>query len=264
MLVIVASPPTFTVVMPAYNASRTIANAIESLLAQTVPPAEIVVVDDGSTDSTGEIARSFGPPVRTIVQENAGTAAARNRGLSVASGDVISFLDADDLYEVDRLEKIGALFAAEPELEAVATDAAIETPGSRKLVSSWWPPAANRERLDASAPIVFCTLALRRELVAKLGGFKSRYQIVEDLEYWYRIGCRRHLVGYVPEPSYRYLIQEDSKTSTRSSVRGHSEFVAINFSYALAPRTPLHLRARLGVRGLRHLKHAVVALVRHR
>ena len=262
MLGWMANAPSFSVIMPAYNAAGTLAAAIESLLTQTLAPREILVIDDGSTDATVEIASSYGGAVKVISQPNAGTAGARNRGLDEANGDVIAFLDADDLYTATRLERIAEKFVAEPELEAVATDAVLEYEDSQKLVSSWWPPHARRDRLDAAAPIIFCTLAIRRELIDSLGGFDRRYRISEDLEYWYRIGCRGHQVGYVAEPSYRYRIRASSKTGSSSSVEGNWEFVAINARYAVARRTPLKLRIRLAVRAARHARHALKALAR--
>jgi glycosyltransferase involved in cell wall biosynthesis len=254
-----ACPPSFAVIVPAYNAASTLQATIASLLEQTAVPHEIIVIDDGSTDATGEIAASYGPPVRVLTQPNGGTASARNHGMREATADVIAFLDADDLYTRDRLERIGGKFREEPELEAVATDAIMEYDDSSKLVSTWWPPGANRQRLDAAAPIIFCTLALRRDLVEVVGDFNSRYEILEDLEYWYRIGCRRHRVGYVPDASYRYRIHAGSKTDRRRRLDIHREFVEINLRFALGPRTPLPLRPRLGMRALRHVRHGLVA-----
>ena len=252
-----AHTPSFAVIVPAYNAAETLAAALQSLYEQTLIPAEILVVDDGSSDTTGEVARSFGPPVRVLTKENGGTASARNLAMHEATAEVFAFLDADDVYTPDRLERIAAKFVAEPELEAVATDAALEYDDVTKLVSSWWPRAANRALLDATAPIVFCTLALRRELVAAIGDFDARYEILEDLDYWYRIGCRGHLVGYVPDASYRYRVHAGSKTHTRRTRDFHLEFARINFRYALTPKTPARIRARLAVRGLREVRAAI-------
>src|SRR5579872_1776903 len=90
------APPLVSVVIPAYNAERHVAEAVESVLAQTYAPVEIVVVDDGSSDSTAETVRQFGPRVRFTTQTNAGAGAARNRGVAMATGHYIAFLDADD------------------------------------------------------------------------------------------------------------------------------------------------------------------------
>jgi glycosyltransferase involved in cell wall biosynthesis len=93
-----------SVIVPTFNGERFLEEALRSALAQTLPPLEVIVVDDGSTDASAEIAEAFGEPVRCIRQENAGVAAARNHGLSVARGEFIAFLDHDDLWPADKLE----------------------------------------------------------------------------------------------------------------------------------------------------------------
>src|SRR3954464_12045254 len=94
-----------SVVIPAYNAQEFLGRAILSALVQTVPPHEIIVVDDGSTDGTREIAESFGPPVRLICQHQDGASAARNRAIRAATAPLIAFLDADDEWLPKKLEQ---------------------------------------------------------------------------------------------------------------------------------------------------------------
>jgi glycosyltransferase involved in cell wall biosynthesis len=113
------SRPLITVVIGAYNAERYLAEAIESVLAQTYRNLELIVVDDGSTDRTGEIAQRYGDPVRCIRQENGGMAASRNRAIPEARGDYLAFLDADDRFPPDKLEQQLAVFEADPELDVV-------------------------------------------------------------------------------------------------------------------------------------------------
>src|SRR5688572_22302626 len=98
-------PQTVSVVIPTYNYGRFIAVAIESILRQTRPPLEIIVVDDGSTDETASVVESFGDAVKYVRQENAGVCAARNRGAAESRGDVIAFLDSDDSWEPTALER---------------------------------------------------------------------------------------------------------------------------------------------------------------
>lgn len=94
-----------SVVIPCYNAAAYLTQTIESVLSQTRPPHEVIVVDDGSSDGSADIASSFGAPVRAISQSNSGECASRNRGLDEARGDWIAFLDADDLWEPTKLER---------------------------------------------------------------------------------------------------------------------------------------------------------------
>ncbi|WP_417809477.1 glycosyltransferase family 2 protein [Thioclava sp.] len=96
---------TYSVAIPAYNAAKTIAEAITSVLAQTVPPSDIVVVDDGSTDDTAAIARAQSDTVKVITQDNAGCGQATSRAIKETLCDIVATLDADDLWMPDKMEK---------------------------------------------------------------------------------------------------------------------------------------------------------------
>ncbi len=100
--------PEFACVIPAYNREKTVARAIESALAQTYPPVEIIVVDDGSKDATGEVVATFGDRVRYVYQDNGGAAAARNHGLRLASAEWVALLDSDDYWSPEHLERMAA------------------------------------------------------------------------------------------------------------------------------------------------------------
>ena len=101
----VAANQSVTVMIGVYNGARYLAEAIDSVLAQTHPASELIVVDDGSEDESGAIAESYGPPVRCIRQANGGMAASRNRAVAEATGDYFAFLDADDRFRPDKLER---------------------------------------------------------------------------------------------------------------------------------------------------------------
>jgi len=99
-----------SVIIPVYNGERYLSQAIESVLAQTLPPLEIIVVDDGSTDASVAVAERYAKRVRIDRQENSGAASARNRGIDLARGSLLAFLDADDLWTPDKLRlQAGAL-----------------------------------------------------------------------------------------------------------------------------------------------------------
>jgi len=105
--------PTVSVVIPCYNAAPFLRETLDSVLSQTQPALEVIVVDDGSTDDSAAIAESYGPPVRVIRQANGGESVARNRGIEEAKGDWIAFLDADDVWKADKLERQLAAVDAE-------------------------------------------------------------------------------------------------------------------------------------------------------
>ena len=97
--------PSISVVIPVFNGEKYLAEAIQSVLNQTVPPSEIIVVDDGSTDHTAAVCREFADQIHYLKQENHGAAAARNLGIKEAAGTYLAFLDADDLWMPTRLQE---------------------------------------------------------------------------------------------------------------------------------------------------------------
>ncbi len=111
--------PLVSVMIPAYNAGRYLAEALDSVFAQTHRPLEVIVVDDGSDDDTADVARAYGDRITFIQQERQGNGGARNTAIARAGGDYFTFLDADDRFRPDKLERELEVLEAEPELEAV-------------------------------------------------------------------------------------------------------------------------------------------------
>ena len=116
------SAPRFSVIIPAYNAKDTLARALDSVLAQSWPAFEIIVIDDGSIDATAAVAASYGEKIRYLRQDNAGVSAARNHGARIASGDWLTFLDADDWYYLDRLKRHGEWIVRDTSLDFLTGD----------------------------------------------------------------------------------------------------------------------------------------------
>lgn len=108
-----------SVIINVYNGVPYLAEAIESVLAQSYRTVELIVVDDGSDDGTAELAQGYGPVLRYVHQPRAGIGAARNRGVELAQGDYLAFLDADDRFAPDKLDRQMAAFAADPDLDMV-------------------------------------------------------------------------------------------------------------------------------------------------
>src|SRR6266852_6361254 len=134
------SGPLVSVIIPAYNAERFIDETLESVFKQTHDHLELILVDDGSTDGTGAQVRAYGDRVRFIRQVNAGAGAARNRGLEVATGDYIAFLDADDLWRPEKLEVQLEIAARNPESGLIACDGVRFAEGNivaGRLLSRW-------------------------------------------------------------------------------------------------------------------------------
>ncbi|MDP3175397.1 MAG: glycosyltransferase family A protein [Phenylobacterium sp.] len=109
---------TVTAVIPVFNDAAYLAEALRSVLDQTLPPTQVLVVDDGSTDASAEVARGFAPQVEVIAQANQGIGGARNTGIAAASGDLIAFLDADDVWPLNSLQVRLEAMKADPSLAA--------------------------------------------------------------------------------------------------------------------------------------------------
>jgi len=149
-------------VVPVYNGERFVADAVKSILAQSYRPIEIIVVNDGSTDRTADVLAEFGEQITVTHQENAGQAAARNNGIQTATGNFIAFLDADDLWEPEKLERQMSWLAEHPELQictclmqnfwapelADEAEAMRDTQHARPFVATWQGVLAKREVFD--------------------------------------------------------------------------------------------------------------------
>lgn len=195
-----------SVIIPTYNRAHLVCDAIESVLAQTYSHYEIIVVDDGSTDGTGELLRKrYGDRIRYEWQENQGESVARNRGIALARGEYIAFLDSDDLWLPEKLEKQIAYLKAHPEVSAVFCQAyIIDARGIRQpgiLGADLTPKDLTLESLllanTISGPSTTTTTTL--EFLRKVGGFDPAIRFAEDWDLWLRFRLAGE-IGYLPEP----------------------------------------------------------------
>ncbi|HUR53680.1 MAG TPA: glycosyltransferase family A protein [Gemmataceae bacterium] len=182
-----------SVVIPTYNCGPLVAEAVASVLAQTRPADEVVVVDDGSTDDTGDRVAAFGPPVRYVRKENGGVATARNRGIAEAAGDLIAFLDADDVWHPRKLEVQLAAFAARPALGMLGTGV-YDWPAAAHPPAEVAPPgdpvAVPLAELVVRNPFTTSTVVVRREVLLSVGEFDTDQFGTEDHDLWLRIAQR--------------------------------------------------------------------------
>jgi glycosyltransferase involved in cell wall biosynthesis len=177
-------------VIPTFNRRRELAAAIASVLAQTRPVDEIIVVDDGSTDGTWETLQALSRDVqrpRIVLhrQENKGPSAARNAGVRLATGELIAFLDSDDTWLPEKTARQLELFAARPQLGLIGIP--IQDAGvfrGRRLVE------IGIERLLFRNYFPTPGVMLRREVLAAVGGFAEDMRLCEDYELWLRIAAR--------------------------------------------------------------------------
>ena len=208
-----------SVVIPTYNRARLLGEAIESALAQTRPPDEIVVVDDGSTDATPEVLARFASRVRAVRQDNAGEAAARNRGVAEARGEWIAFLDSDDLWEPDALERLEAASHTHPDAGLIAMRArALREDGTRTTrvhgKKSPGPFFTTRSLLVGDAGGVLMPL-VRRDLLLAAGGFDTAITSATDCDMWLRLSFKTTMIG-VPDPLLLVRVHPDNASADKT------------------------------------------------
>ena len=208
--------PTFSVVIAAYEAAAFIGEGVESVLRQTVRAHEVIVCDDASTDNLEATLAPYRDDILLIRKERGGVASARNVATQAASGEFVAILDADDAYVPERLEALGELAAARPDLDILSTDAYFEVDG--RFVGRFneeTPFEVDNQRADILERCFCPWPALRRSRLLSAGGFDESLSTGSDWEALIRLihlGCK---AGLVDEPLYRYRVRRDSLTANR-------------------------------------------------
>jgi glycosyltransferase involved in cell wall biosynthesis len=214
--------PTVSAVVTTYNYARFLPDAIDSVLAQSYPHLEIVVVDDGSTDETADVVRLYAARgVRYVARSHAGAGRARNTGLEVTSSPLVAFLDADDAWLPDRVEAGIAHLARHPELALVAAHAFA---CDEHLRPTAVVPAATRENGHMLEALLVDNVVLnpssvlvRRAAIEAAGGF-SEIPFGEDWDTWIEI-AKRFPIGFVDRPLALVRRHSGSVSPTRGRVR---------------------------------------------
>jgi len=215
--------PLISCIIPVFNGERYLTEGLDSILAQTYRPIEIIVVDDGSTDGTRELVASYGDQVRYLWQPNSGPATARNQGLSAASGEFVAFLDADDLWHPEKLERQMARFDARPELDLCVAH-----------VQNFWIPELHEEeeqfrnhRVARPLPgYVTESLLATRSLFKAVGPFNTALGHGDSTEWFLRAAEHSAVTELLPDVlSYRRLHQANRSRLLASNSR--DEFVKI-------------------------------------
>ena len=195
--------PDVSVIIPTYNRALLLRETLESLQAQTYRDFEAIVVDDGSTDNTGEVVQSFDQRFRYVYQANRGRSSARNNGLSQARGRYIAFLDSDDLYLPCKLQVQVQCLEEHPEVGWVYSSTRnIDEQGRQgdsgyeATASGWiYPEIAFYIPLT----VILSTVMVRREVMEAVGGFDQRMDRFEDTDMWRRIS-RQYRALAISEP----------------------------------------------------------------
>lgn len=194
-------------VIPVFNGERYLREALDSVLAQSLPLAEVLVVDDGSTDGTADLVRAYGGPVRHLYQPHRGVSAARNRGIRAASQPLIAFLDADDVFVAHKNERQVARFVARPDLDMSAAHA----------INFWSSDLTVGERrhdpkLTNPWPRCISTWIVRRSLFDTIGGFDETMPLSQDVDWNIRVQGSGALIETLPDVLMRRRLHGDNTT----------------------------------------------------
>lgn len=209
-----------SVIIPAYNAAAFVCEAVNSALAQTHPDVEVIVVDDSSTDDTPDVLARYGSRIRVHRQPNGGVSSARNTGASLATGDWVSFLDADDVWAPRKIEA---------QLEAVGGGAWAYTNrynfGARGAVPEIQTDVTRMSEGDVFIPLLlrgnFITVSsvmMRTALFEELGGFYHQKGGCEDWDLWLRAASRHHQIRFVREPLVGYRFTATSMSANHRAM----------------------------------------------
>ncbi|HKT81961.1 MAG TPA: glycosyltransferase [Vicinamibacterales bacterium] len=218
------SGPDFSVITPAYNAEAFVAEAIESVLAQTHGDFELIVVDDGSTDRTVEVVGRYSasdPRVRLLQQANRGVSAARNTAIRVSCGRHVALLDSDDRWMPSFLMRLRELFASHSELDVISANAL-------NLGGQWdgqpWKaapldlqPVSLAKLIEVESSICI-TAVMKRRVAELIGGFDESLRRNEDYDFWLRAalaGCRLAFWG---EPLAYYRRRADGLSGNEADM----------------------------------------------
>ena len=243
------SAPTVSVILPAFNRERYLAGAIESVLGQTFADWELMVVDDGSSDATPAIINryhlTYPRKVKPIFQANAGVAAARNRGITAATGELVAFIDSDDLWHPRKLELQVAAFRAAGDVAFVYTGYDVIDSAGRVLETVRPDPRFQGDIYEKlwteQNRILGPTILATRAMLHRIGLFDERLPLAENLDLRIRL-ARAGPVAYVDQALYRY--------------RRHSEALSVDWRagleqtrrlidrYLADPKTPREIALR--------------------
>lgn len=240
------SNPKVSVIIPTYNAMSYLPAAVDSVLRQTFGDFELIIVDDGSNDSTIEWVSSLNDPrLKFITQANQGSAAARNRGIAIAQGKYIALLDADDLWESNKLEKQVDFLDAHPSIGLVDTSVVlIDEDGNTGKVITSQAEGDVWKNLVQFQPVCSCdsTPLIRRECFDTVDLFDQDLMFLEDLDWWIRLASR-YQFGAIKEPLVKYRQHSGSKsTNCQETLQAFHKI--IEKAFESAPTELLYLRDR--------------------
>jgi glycosyltransferase involved in cell wall biosynthesis len=218
-----------SIVIPVYDAETTVGAAISSARWQTYRDFEVVVVDDGSSDASGAIAASFPEPVRVVQQENAGVAAARNRGLAEARGELIAFCDADDVLLPRHLEALVEAYDREGGGGIATSNCYWLFPGgihpARTRYKGRFPRPERQRRAILEQNFVSTMSLFPKALAEEIGSFDAELEVAEDWDFWLRAIYAGKRIALQPRPLALYRWGSAGLAADSARMDAHAEAV---------------------------------------
>lgn len=212
--------PRVSVILPVFNGERYLGSALGSILAQTFRDLECIVVNDGSTDGTAALARSFADPrLRLIEHErNLGIVASLNRGMSEAGGTYICRMDADDEALPDRIAKQAGFLDRNPHVALCGTNTVLIDASGREIGREMFPPSTGdiRRTIFVHNPFAHSSVMIRASILRQCGFYDPRFLHNEDYDLWLRIAAD-HDMANLPEPLIRRRVHETSISAARET-----------------------------------------------
>lgn len=218
-----STDPKVSIVIPVYNGSNFLREAIESALGQNYPHVEVIVVNDGSTDGglTEAIAKSYGKRIRYLYKTNGGVSSALNLGIREMTGDWFAWLSHDDLFEHTRIEEDMRLVQKKPEARVVFCKKALIDEGGRVLKTYEYPPKDVHKILDVfdfDRGINLCTMTIHRSCIAKVGFFNVANKTAQDVEMMLRLAAH---FSFYQNPNALTFIREHAQRDTHTRSEQH-------------------------------------------
>lgn len=224
--------PLVSIITPTYNRVDYIIQAIESVLAQTYPYFEMIIVDDGSTDNTKSVIEPFLQDARIsyFYQENQRQSVARNKGLDVANGDYICFLDSDNYWFSDKLEKSFAAFSTNPEADIVYGDIVTVDEQGQEMTRDNMPRYSGKitRFLLRDNYVSMNTAMVRKKCFEEMGGLDPSCEVADDYEMWLRFSAKFTYL-YISEYLTYYRVMKDQISSNKDKRFKFNEQIVRNF-----------------------------------
>lgn len=221
--------PMISAVMPSYNQAKYLREALDSILSQNYPNLEVIVMDGGSTDGSVDILKSYGEKISWVSEKDKSQSDAINKGLKKARGDIIAWLNSDDVYFEGAFLAIGRYFAQHADVMWLFGRAIIIDQDSREIrrwvtrYKNFFLPRYSYDSLLAQNYISQMAVFFRREAVNEIGYIDESLQFAMDYDYWLRMGAK-YKPAYLPQYFGKFRLHNASKTIADSKLSFDSDF----------------------------------------